>query len=186
MVLSNDDIIFDSDPRLRQRSATVSLPLSDEDREFLLALHSYVKRSQDDELCETDNLSPAVGLAAIQVGVAKKMIAVVVDERDEDGQGECIEYALANPRIVNKSQTRATLSTGEGCLSVPDTHPGHVSRSNRIKVKAYDALTDQDVTIEAEGYLAIVLQHEIDHLSGVLYYDRIDESIMKLKDTVVL
>lgn len=182
MVLSNDDIIFDSDPRMRMRSENVSLPLSDEDRELLLALHSYVKRSQDDEICEADNLSPAVGLAAIQVGVAKKMIAVVVDDED----GETIEFALANPRIVNKSKAKATLSTGEGCLSVPEAHPGHVARHNHIKVKAYDALTDQEITIEAEGYLAIVLQHEIDHLSGVLYYDRIDESIMQLKDTVVI
>ena len=182
MVLSNDDIIIDSDPRMRMRSESVALPLSEEDRELLLALHSYVKRSQDDELCQTDNLSPAVGLAAIQVGVAKKMIAVVVDDED----GECIEFALANPRIVNKSKMKATLSTGEGCLSVPEFHPGHVARNNRIKVKAYDLLTDQELTIEAEGYLAIVLQHEIDHLSGVLYYDRIDESIMQLKDTVVI
>lgn len=63
MVLSNDDIIVDSDPRMRSRSENVALPLSEEDRELLLALHSYVKRSQDDELCQTDNLSPAVGFS---------------------------------------------------------------------------------------------------------------------------
>lgn len=184
MVLSNDDIIFDSDPRMRERSANVQLPLSEEDRELLLAMHRYVKDSQDDELCEAENLSPAVGLAAIQVGIAKKMIAVVVD--DPENEGESLEWALINPRIVSKSRMKATLDGGEGCLSVPQAHPGHVARCNHVKVKAYDLLTDQDVTIEADGYTAIVLQHEIDHLSGILYYDRIDESIMKLPDTVVL
>lgn len=166
-------IIHDDDPRIRMRSSKVTLPLSQEDRELLLAMSRYVKDSQDDELCKTKNLQPSVGIAAIQLGIAKNMIAVRVPDEQSEDEEAVIEYALANPRIVSRSVRQAALAGGEGCLSVPDGHEGHVIRSSRIKVKGYDVLTDQDVVIEAEGYPAIVLQHEIDHLFGTLYYDHI-------------
>ncbi len=173
MVLNNDHIIHDDDPRIRENSADVTLPLSEEDRELLLAMYNYVKDSQDEELCEKRNLSPAVGLAAIQVAQPKKMIAVVV----EDEEGNAHEWALVNPKIISRSAKQAWLADGEGCLSVPDAHPGIVPRAERIKVRAYDLLTDQNVVIQANGYTAIVLQHEIDHLTGVLYYDHIGKGI---------
>lgn len=169
MELSNADIIHDDDPKLRGHSADVELPLNKEDEELLTALHQYVKDSQDDELCEQKNLSPAVGIAAIQVGVPKKMLAVVVPQDD----GSFKEWALANPKIISRSMKKAALAGGEGCLSVPDAHEGYVLRPNHIKVRAYDLLTNQEVVIDESGYEAIVLQHEIDHLSGVLFYDRI-------------
>ena len=62
-----------------------------------------------------------------------------------------------------------------GCLSVDNEHEGYVYRSYKIVVKAFDALKGEDVTITARGYDAIVLQHEIDHLNGVLFYDHIDK-----------
>ena len=68
------------------------------------------------------------------------------------------------------------LDSGEGCLSVKDEHPGHVFRHARIKVRGYDLIQDKNVVISAEGYFAIALQHEIDHLSGILFYDRIDKN----------
>lgn len=176
MELSNENIIHDDNPRLRERSAAVSLPLSEEDRELLAAMFQYVKDSQDDELCEQKNLSPAVGLAAIQLGIPKKMIAVVVPGDEEAGE-EDQQWALANPKIIQKSAQTAFLNTGEGCLSVIDAHPGAVLRHNHVKVKGYDLLSDQDVVIDVTGYPAIVLQHEIDHLSGILFYDRITDQI---------
>lgn len=182
MELSNQNIIHDDDPKIRTRSERVNLPLSEEDRELLAALHRYVFDSQDEELCEQKNLSPAVGLAAIQVGVPKQMIAVVIPDEDDELQ----EWALANPKIVSKSVKKAFLDYGEGCLSVPDAHPGAVLRSHHIKVRAYDLLSDQDVLIDVEGYPAIVLQHEIDHLSGTLYYDRIAEPDQIPEDAVVI
>lgn len=165
-MLTKKEIVPDSDPRIRLTSEPVSLPLNQEDKDLLQALYTYVKQSQDDELAEKYDLVPAVGIAAIQVGVPKQMLAVVA--------GPNQEYALANPVIVSKSVQMAYLERGEGCLSVPDTHEGHAYRHARIKVKAYDLLTDQEVLISAEGFLSIVLQHEIDHLSGTLYYDHID------------
>ena len=92
------------------------------------------------------------------------MIAVVVPE--EDGVHEA---ALANPRIVSESVQNGYLENGEGCLSVKDEHPGHVFRHARIKVRGYDLIQDKNVTMSAEGYFAIALQHEIDHLSGIYF-----------------
>ena len=174
MKITVKDIIHDSDPRIRLKSKKVELPLNDEDRELLEAMITYVRDSQDEEIAEQEDLQPAVGIAAIQLGVAKQMIAVVVpDEEDETGETN-IEYALVNPRIISESVQNSYLQGGEGCLSVPDVHAGHVFRHARVRVRAYDMLTDSQVTIRAEGFLAICLQHEIDHLSGILYFDRID------------
>lgn len=170
MKITCENIVLDTDPRIRQKSENVELPLKAEDRELLEAMLEYVRNSTDEEIAERDNLQPAVGIAAIQVGVPKKMIVVVVPE--EDG---IKEVALVNPRIISESVQNAYLDGGEGCLSVPNVHEGHVFRHARIKVRGYDMITNQNVTISASGYFAIALQHEIDHLSGILFYDRIDQ-----------
>lgn len=171
MKLNYDSIIKDTNSIVRQKSEKVTLPLSEEDRQLAYDLLTYVRDSQDDELAEKENLRPAVGIAAVQIGVLKQMIAVVVP--DEDGTVK--EYCLINPRIVSHSVQNAYLKSGEGCLSVEEVHEGYVVRHARIQVKAYDAITNQEVRIKASGYFAIVLQHEIDHFSGILFYDRINK-----------
>lgn len=172
MKINYDTIIKDINPVVRQKSEPVKLPLSDEDRILLMDMLTYVKDSQDEEKAEAENLRPAVGIAAIQLGVPKKILAVVVP--DEDGND--MEYALANPRIISESVQRAYLKTGEGCLSVEGAHEGFVPRAARITVKGYDLLQDKEITIRAKDYLAIVLQHEIDHFSGTLFYDHINKA----------
>lgn len=172
MYLHYDNIIKDTESTVRIKSQKVHLPLSDEDRVILSDLLTYVRDSQNAELSEKENLRPAVGIAAIQIGIPKQMIAVVVHDEDD----EVYEYALANPRIVSESVQRSYLKNGEGCLSVEEEHEGIVPRSARVTIKGYDMLQDKEVTIKAKNYLAIVLQHEIDHFSGILFYDRIDQS----------
>ena len=81
---------------------------------------------------------------------------------------------LVNPKIISSSMQKAYLENGEGCLSVENAHEGYVVRSARVTVKAFDLIQNKEITIRARGYLAIVLQHEIDHFSGVLFYDHID------------
>ena len=122
------------------------------------------------------NLRPAVGISAIQIGIPKQLTAVIVHEIDKNDEAVTYEYMLANPRIVSSSVQKAYLENGEGCLSVPEEHEGYVVRNARVTVKGYDLLTDQEVTIRARGYFAIVLQHELDHFNGVLFYDHIDPS----------
>lgn len=172
MKIRTEQIIEDTDPRIREKSTPVAVPLSEEDRELLEGMLEYVRNSQDEEIAEAEGLKPAVGIAAIQLGIPRKMIAVVVPDPEDPETN--IEYALVNPRIISESVQNSYLEHGEGCLSVPVNHEGHAFRHARIKVRAYDLLQDENVVISAEGFLAICLQHEIDHLSGILYYDRID------------
>lgn len=172
MYFKLSEIVKDSNPIIRQRSKNVPLPLCDEDKALLEKMLSHVRNSQNAEFAQEHHITPAVGIAAIQVGVPKKMLAVVVPV-DED---EVVELALVNARILSESVQKIALSNGEGCLSVLDEHKGYVPRSARIKVKAYDLISDQEIVFTAEDYLAIVLQHEIDHFSGRLFYDHINKS----------
>lgn len=168
------DIVLDSDPLLRAENVEVEVPLNEEDQEIIDKMYEYVKDSIDEEKQEKYNLKPAVGLAAPQVGYNKRMFIVRLETlKDDDIMVE--EYALVNPKIISHSEQMSFVSSGEGCLSVENVHEGHVYRSARITIEAYDALTKQNVTIRARGFLAIALQHEYDHLDGVLFYDRIDK-----------
>jgi peptide deformylase len=165
-------IVKDSNPNLRQKSEVLKLPLQKKYITLAKRMLRYVKDSRDDEKAEKYDLKPAVGLAAPQVGVNVHIIVVVVDDED----GDFIEYCLANPKIISHSVQKSALSLGEGCLSVEIEHQGLVHRSARIKVRAFDILSNQEVEFRATGYLAVVLQHEIDHLNGVLFYDHINLS----------
>ncbi len=172
MIINNETIVKDDNPILRQRSIDVALPLSKEDEQILRDMHKYVYESTIDEIAQEKDLRPAVGISAVQIGVLKKMTSIII--KDEDGNIET-EYALVNPKIVSNSIEKAYLKTGEGCLSVVDAHKGYIYRSARVKVKGYDLLTNSNVEIKANGYLAIVLQHELDHFRGVLFYDYINK-----------
>ena len=119
-----------------------------------------------EDMSETMYAAPGVGLAAIQVGVDKSLLIFdVVHQDDRDRKLQ----VLINPRIVEQEGT--FLSENEGCLSVPDFR-ADVKRSERVLVDAYDR-EGKPLRIEAEGFLAVVLQHEIDHLNGTLFIDRI-------------
>lgn len=170
MFINYDTIVKDSDPIVRQKSEKVKLPLSEEDKDILMSMLQYIRDSIIPEKAEEQNLRPAVGVSAVQIGILKQLIAVSINY-GEDG---VVEYALANPRIVSHSVQNSYLKNGEGCLSVEVDHDGHIFRHARITIKAYDLLQDKDVTIKLSDYEAIVLQHEIDHLSGILFYDHID------------
>ena len=162
-------IIKDNNPIMRKRSLPVDMPLSSKDKETLDAMLEYLKLSQDEEYSKKHNIQPGVGMAAIQIGILKRMF-VIYYQRDE----EIVQYQLVNPQILETSVKKCALENGEGCLSVPKAHEGLVHRYYKIKMKAYDALTNEDIIISAMGYDAVVLQHEYDHLDGKFYYDRIN------------
>lgn len=183
MLINNDTIIKDDDKLIRQKSADVVLPLSEQDKTTLMEMLDYVDKSTIEEIAQKENLRPAVGISAIQIGIPKKMTAIIL--KDENGE-KIVEYALVNPKIVSNSIEKAYLDSGEGCLSVPEDHQGYVYRSARVKVKAYDALQDKNIEIKAEGYLAIVLQHELDHFKGILFYDHINKQDPFYKDPQAL
>ena len=172
MFITNDVILPDTHPALRQKCEPVKLPLSDEDREIIMGMMEYVRNSHDPEMQEKYNLRGAVGLAAPQIGVLKQMIAVGIPYDDD----EDLEFAFVNPKIISNSVQQTYLKMGESCLSVPKDHEGYVKRYARITVKGFDVLQNKEITVRLSGYEAIVLQHEIDHLSGTLYYDHINKN----------
>ena len=176
MLINNETIIKDNDPLMRSKSKVVKLPLSKEDRDILLDMLKYVEESINPELAESKNLRPAVGISAIQIGIPKRMTAIRFYDVDKNGDEILHEYCLVNPKIVSRSTQKAYLENGEGCLSVVEDHKGHVVRNARITVEGYDFLRDEYITIRARGYLAIVLQHELDHFEGILFYDYIDKN----------
>lgn len=171
MRITYDTILKDTEPRLRTKSLVVKLPLRQADLALAKRLVRYVNDSRDDEKADKYNLRPAVGLAAPQVGAFIQMIVVMVDHDEETKL-----YCLANPKIIAHSVQAAALKTGEGCLSVEQEHPGYVIRHARVTIKAYDIFEMEEVIIKESGYTAIVLQHEIDHLNGILFYDRINNA----------
>lgn len=117
-----------------------------------------------DDMIYTMYLAPGIGLAANQVGALKRVIVVDLDPRKE-GRNPCV---LVNPEIVLRE---GRVTSEESCLSVVD-YSAEVSRNAQVKVKGSDR-HGKPLDIEAEGLLAICLQHEIDHLNGTLYIDHI-------------
>ncbi len=176
MNISVESFTKDDSLKIREKSVDVKLPLSNEDSKLLMDMFKYVKDSKDEQLAKKYNLRAAVGLAAVQIGVNKKLLAIDFDvDYDEFDNPISVSYALANAKIVSASAKKTYLAGGEACLSVDIAHQGYIYRSHRIKVKAFDLLTNKDVLIKASGYEAIVLQHEIDHFNGVLFYDHINK-----------
>lgn len=168
-------IVKDKALSLHCRSKEVALPLSKEDKDLLGEMIQYLRDSQDPVFKESHpKVREGVGLAAPQIGVNKRMLVISYPTGEEDGSK--IEHMFVNPEIVSSSIKECYLTGGEGCLSVDEAHPGKVYRPYRITVKALEASTMENVTIKAIGYDAIVIQHEIDHLDGVLFYDHINKN----------
>ena len=123
-----------------------------------------------DNMVETMRVAPGVGLAAPQVGVSKKLVVVEFgSELDESFPKQL--YVLVNPEITERSEE--TVRGIEGCLSVPDL-VGTVDRARVVTVKAQDQ-HGKPLKIRAEGWLARIFQHEIDHINGILYTDRTND-----------
>jgi len=123
-----------------------------------------------DDMVETMRVAPGVGLAAPQVGVSKKLVVVEFGNENDDSFPKQL-YVLVNPEITEQSDE--TVRGIEGCLSVPDL-VGTVDRARVVTVKAQDQ-TGKHLKIRAEGWLARIFQHEIDHLNGILYTDRTND-----------
>ena len=162
-------IVKDSNPIMRKRSLPVDLPLSQEDKDTLDMMLDYLKKSQDEDYAKKHNIRAGVGLAAIQIGLLKRMFVIYYEK-----ENQVVQYQLVNPQIVESSFRKCALEEGEGCLSVDNPHEGYVHRYYKIKLKAFDALQNKEIVIAATGFDAVVLQHEYDHLNGVLFYDHID------------
>ena len=136
-------------------------------------------RTLIDDIFETMYAAPGIGLAAVQVGVPKRVLVIDLQEPEEEG-GEPVRRPLVfiNPEIVEESDTLQTYN--EGCLSVPEMY-AEVDRPDRIRARWLDR-DGKAHEEELDGMIAIVLQHEMDHLEGVLFIDHLS----RLKRDMIL
>lgn len=126
-----------------------------------------------EDMAETMYAAPGVGLAAPQVGESKRLVVIdaPIDEEKTTGL-----LKLVNPELVAKE---GKIEYEEGCLSLPELYE-KVTRFSKVVVKAIDLNTEREIKLEAEGVFAIALQHEIDHLNGVLFIDHLSPLKKKL------
>ncbi|MGX7196808.1 peptide deformylase [Enterococcus olivae] len=174
-MITMDDIIREGNPTLRKVAEEVSFPLSAEDRQLGKDMMEFLENSQDPVKAEELDLRGGVGLAAPQVDVAKRMTAVLVPSSDPEREEPDFQAVLYNPKIVSHSVQEACLADGEGCLSVDREVPGYVPRPARITLTYFNEDGEQQ-KIRLKNYSAIVVQHELDHLNGVMFYDHINEN----------
>lgn len=158
-------IVLIGEPILRQKARRV--------RTFGENLRRLVE-----DMVETMQDAPGVGLAAPQVNVSERLIVVELPEDEEDPQSGHL-HVVVNPEIIKAS--REEEEDTEGCLSIPG-YVGDVKRSLHIVVKGQD-VSGKAIRIKAHDFLARVFLHEIDHLDGVLFIDRVDspENIRKIE-----
>ncbi len=165
------NILDEKDKRLRLISKDASFPLSDKYKDLIQHMIDELTYSQIEELAEKYDLRPGMGLAFPQVGINERII-VIVHEVEE---GKFDNYVVINPVIVSTSSEMIAAEAGEGCLSVNRDVEGHVKRHARVTVEGFD-IDGNKIKVRAREELSLAFQHEIDHLNGILFYDRIDKN----------
>ena len=177
-LIDMDDIIREGNPTLRAVAEDVTFPLSDQEIILGEKMLQFLHHSQDPVMAEKLGLRGGVGLAAPQLDISKRIIAVLVPNlEDADGNPPKEAYSLQevmyNPKVVAHSVQDAALGDGEGCLSVDRNVPGYVVRHARVTVE-YFTKDGEKKRIKLKGYNSIVVQHEIDHVNGIMFYDHIN------------
>lgn len=164
------DILDEKDKRLRMISKDATFPLSKEDKDLIKRAIDELTYSQIENLATKYNLRPGMGLAFPQLGLNKRIIIIVHEVKE----GVFDEYVFVNPKIVSYSNEMIAADVGEGCLSVNREVEGHVPRYARVTIEGYD-IDGNKIKVRAREDLSIAFQHEIDHLNGILFYDRINK-----------
>jgi peptide deformylase len=163
------NILDESDKRLHQRSEEVTFPLDDKTKKQIEDALVYLELSQDEEIAEKYDLRPGMGLSFCQIGIMKRIFVVSEDY----GDGTFGRYVVINPEMISHSEERIFVGEGEGCLSVNRPTTGIVPRYARATFRAFDENGDE-YTIRVREDISIAFQHELDHLNGILFVDRID------------
>ena len=182
-LIDMDDIIREGNPTLRAEAASLGDKPTAEEIALGDKMMEFLHNSQDEVIAEKMHLRGGVGLAAPQLDVSKRIIAVLVPndpEIDEEGneiepeEPFKLEKVMFNPRVVSESVEEAAIATGEGCLSVDREVPGYVIRKARVTVQYMDKEGNKK-KLRLKGFPAMVVQHEIDHTNGIMFYDRINK-----------
>lgn len=170
MIVPNIKILDEKNPILRIKSKEVSFPLSDSDKQTIKDIANYLKLSQIKEYYEKYNLRPGMGLAFIQLGIKKRIFVIVYEKEDNKFE----TYVVINPRLLSTSEEMVYIAEGEGCLSVNREVCGIVPRYARINIEYYDEEGNKHIKRMREE-LSVAFQHEMDHLDGILFVDKIDK-----------
>lgn len=169
MKLPDIKILDEKDKRLHMKSEEVTFPLDDKTKQLITDALDYLEMSQDEELAEKYDLRAGMGLSFCQIGILKRIF--VISEDNEDGTFG--RYVVINPKVISHSEELIYVGEGEGCLSINRPTIGIVPRYARMRVKAFDE-NGEEYEIRVREDISIAFQHELDHLDGILFTDKID------------
>lgn len=168
--MKQEDILDEKNNILRKKSKDVTFPLDDKTKKLINDMRIYLELSQDEDYAEENNIRPGMGLAFIQLGIDKR-IFVISYKNDDD---TFTEYEIINPKILSCSEELIYVEEGEGCLSVNRDVEGIVPRHARITIE-YNDIDGKKCECRVREEMAVAFQHEMDHLDGILFTDKIDK-----------
>lgn len=169
MILPDLKILDEKDKRLHQKSKKVTFPLSDFDQKMIDDMLLYLKMSQIEEERAKYDLRAGWGMSAVQLGNLKRFFVIAEELEDHSFR----DYIIINPEIISHSEELIYVGEGEGCLSVNREVEGIVPRYARMTVR-YQNRNGEEVKMRVREDIAIAFQHEMDHLEGILFVDKID------------
>lgn len=170
-MIKTKDIISEFDKKIRKKSKEVTFPLDEKTKKVISDSLEMLRLSQIDEEAKKYDLRPGMGLSAVQLGILERFFVIVYEYE----KGKFDDYIFINPKIISESSEMIYVDGGEGCLSINRDIEGIVPRHARITVEYYN-IEGEKKTMRLREELAIVFQHEYDHLDGILFYDRIDKT----------
>ena len=170
MKLPDIKILDEKHKILRTTSKEVKFPLSKEDKKTIEDIITYLTMSQIEKYYTKYDLRPGMGMAFIQLGIPKN-IFVIVEEIDEE---KFRNYIIINPKMVSHSEELIYVGEGEGCLSVNREVEGIVPRYARMTI-TYQNIDGKKQEIRVREDISVAFQHEMDHLNGILFVDKIDK-----------
>jgi peptide deformylase len=165
------EILDEADSHLRKVSVDAKLPLSSEYKKMIKDIIKHLTYSQIEKYEIKYELRPGMGLAFPQIGINERIVVIVHEVEPQVFD----EYVVINPKIISTSTEMIAAEAGEGCLSVNRDVEGHVPRYARITIEGYDE-DGNIIRVRAREELSIAFQHEIDHLDGIMFYDRINKN----------
>ncbi len=169
-MIKTSDILDEKDKHLRAKNYEVKFPLSEDKKKLINDMLEHLYYSQIEKFAKKYNLRPGMGLAAPQMGVNERFFVIC----HEETEGNFKNYIIINPEMISHSEELIYAAEGEGCLSVNREVEGIVPRYARATFTGYD-LDGNPVKYRVREELAIAFQHELDHLNGILFVDRIDK-----------
>ena len=168
-MIKTSDILDEKDKRVRAKNIDTTFPLTKEKKKLISDMLEHLRLSQIEKYAKKYKLRPGMGLAAPQMGVNERFFVVCYEE----SEGHFVDYVLINPEIVSHSEELIYVEEGEGCLSVNRYVEGIVPRYARVTVEYQDEFGNPK-SVRVREEIAVAFQHEIDHLDGIMFTDKID------------